>query len=197
MPTDHHSCGESSSTAPTFDAERNADEGLYSDGDNEETPLLPTDLPSDILPKKSFQRMVVMMGMLALIVITVSQSLLSPAVQEILEDVICRKVYHDHQLGLFNALDNRCKDNRVQKTLAMVKAWDASAQMFVRKLQLFHFQHSPIGPYSCLTNIEYFSAMVVQVLYGIIADKYGRKIVLFLALFGCTLQITWQLTVRM
>ena len=37
--------------------------------------------------------------------------------------------------------------------------------------------------------------MIVQVLYGIVADKYGRKIVMFLAFFGCIIQITWQLAV--
>jgi len=133
MPSDHNSRQEGSSTTPIDDVERDTAEGLYTDGDNEETPLLPTDLPSDILPTKSFQRMVVVVGTLTLVFITVSQSILSPAVQEILEDVICRKVYPDHRLGLFNALDNRCKDNQVQKTLAMLRAWDASAEMFVRK----------------------------------------------------------------
>lgn len=38
-------------------------------------------------------------------------------------------------------------------------------------------------------------AFFVQIPYGIVADKYGRRPVLFLALFGAALQTTWVLIV--
>ncbi len=132
MSTNPNSRDQGAASWPAADAELNAGEDVYTDGGNEETPLLPTDLPSDIVPKKSFQRLVVIMGTVSLLVVTISQSILSPAIQEIVEDIVCRKEYPDHQLGLFEAIDDRCKDNKVQKTLTMVRAWDATAELFVR-----------------------------------------------------------------
>lgn len=118
---------------PVDEVDRDETEDLYADGDHEETPLLPTDLPFDIVPKKSFQRLVVIMGTISLLVVTISQSLIAPAIQEILEDVVCRKEYPDHQIGVFGNIDERCKDNRVQKTLIMVRSWDSAAELAVRK----------------------------------------------------------------
>lgn len=47
------------------------------------------------------------------------------------------------------------------------------------------------------SNIAYRSdaAFFVQIPYGIIADKYGRRPVLFLALFGAVIQTAWILLV--
>lgn len=39
------------------------------------------------------------------------------------------------------------------------------------------------------------TALLVQVPYGIVADKYGRRTVLFLSLFGCVLQMGWIMIV--
>jgi MFS family permease len=39
------------------------------------------------------------------------------------------------------------------------------------------------------------AALVAQFPYGIIADKYGRRIVLFLAVLGCFLQGAWVMLV--
>lgn len=39
-------------------------------------------------------------------------------------------------------------------------------------------------------------ALLVQIPFGIIADKYGRRIVIFLSLFGVLLKTLWTVAVR-
>ncbi|TQV90710.1 MFS transporter [Cordyceps javanica] len=135
----------------------------------EHTPLLPTDLPAELAPKRSLRLLVSVIGGLCLTLVAVSQRLFGPALQEIMEDVICRNVYADHPLNMVSSPDSRCKGNDVQKVLSMVSAMDLAAEMIV-----------PI---------------LVQIPFGIIADKYGRRIVIFLALFGCALKIGWTVFV--
>ncbi|KAL6825282.1 major facilitator superfamily domain-containing protein [Trichoderma camerunense] len=120
------------------------------------------DLPADIAPSKSFRRFVLGMCVLFLFIIEVSQYILTPAMQQIMEDVICRRYHPDHALSVH---DNRCKETDVQKTLAMVRSWSMSGEM------LF--------------------PLFVQISYGVVADKYGRRLVMFLALFGALLQQAW------
>ncbi|KAM3524283.1 hypothetical protein MY4038_007824 [Beauveria bassiana] len=135
----------------------------------EDTPLLPTDLPAELIPDRSLRLLVSIIGGLCLTLVGVSQKLFAPALQQIMEDVICRGVHADHQLNMLSRPDSRCKGNDVQKVLSMVSAVDLSAEMIV-----------PI---------------LVQIPYGIIADKYGRRIVIFLSLFGCVLKILWTVVV--
>lgn len=97
---------------------------------SEETPLLPTDLPADIVPSKSFQRRVVGMCLLFLLVVETCQFLCEPPTQEIMEDIICRGHFPDHQLAV---LDHRCKDKEIQKTLAMVRSWSFTVENLIRK----------------------------------------------------------------
>lgn len=39
-------------------------------------------------------------------------------------------------------------------------------------------------------------ALLVQIPFGIVADKYGRRLVLTVALFGLSLAMTWTNIVR-
>lgn len=41
-----------------------------------------------------------------------------------------------------------------------------------------------------------FLALLVQIPYGIIADKYGRRPVLFLSLVGILLECIWTMLIR-
>lgn len=162
------------------------------DGDEheaaEDTPLLPTDLPAELIPERSLRLLVSVIGGLCLTLVGVSQRLFGPALQEIMEDVICRGVYADHQLNTLSHPDSRCKGNDVQKILSMVSAVDTSAEMIVRKYKLvFDFY---------VETLTTCTAILVQIPYGIIADKYGRRIVIFLSLFGCALKIGWTVLVR-
>lgn len=141
----------------------------FGDVAHEEAPLLDTDLPSDSAPSKSFQHLVVSMCVLFLFIVEVSQFVMIAPLQQVLEDRICGDIYPDHELGVVANPDDRCKDKFVQKQLAMLRSWDVSAQMFV--------------------------PLFVQIPFGIIADKYGRRPVLFLSLLGAGLQTAWVLLV--
>lgn len=99
---------------------------------NEAQPLLDTDLPMEFVPDKWFQRRVMTAASALLAIIIVSQAISVPALQEIMEDVICRDIYPDHPLKAFEIIDKRCKDPAVQNTLAMVKSWSASCELLVR-----------------------------------------------------------------
>ncbi|KAL7934718.1 COP9 signalosome complex subunit 2 [Trichoderma chlorosporum] len=137
------------------------DESVY-EADEATALLQNTDLPADIAPSKYFRRVVLGMCVLFLFIIEVSQYILTPAIEQIMEDVICRRYHPDH---VFAVHDNRCKETDVQKTLAMVRSWSMSGSM------LF--------------------PLFVQISFGVVADKYGRRLVLFLALFGIFLEQAW------
>lgn len=109
------------------------------------------------------------MCVLFLFIVEVSQFVMIAPLQQVLEDRICGDIYPDHELGVVANPDDRCKDKFVQKQLAMLRSWDVSAQMFV--------------------------PLFVQIPFGIIADKYGRRPVLFLSLLGAGLQTAWVLLV--
>ncbi|KAM0263939.1 hypothetical protein ACHAQJ_000974 [Trichoderma viride] len=149
-----------------FDIEANEAHRRLAEDDyeaDEGTALLQnTDLPADIAPSKEFRRLVLGMCVLFLFIVEVSQYIINPPMEQIMEDVICRRHHSDHALATH---DGRCKETDVQKTLAMVRSWGMSGDM------LF--------------------PLFVQISYGVVADKYGRRLVMFLSLFGCFLQQVW------
>ncbi|RFU76030.1 cop9 signalosome complex subunit 2 [Trichoderma arundinaceum] len=155
------------------DVEANADRYRIGEEDydaDEETALLQnTDLPPDIAPSKAFRRLVLGMCVLFLFIVEVSQYILTPPTEQIMEDVICRRYHPDHALVMPRIHDSRCKETDVQKTLAMVRSWSMSGEMMF--------------------------PLLVQISFGVVADKYGRRLVMFLALFGCFLQQTWVIIV--
>lgn len=109
-----------------------SDAGSIMSSPNEDTPLLSTDLPAEIVPDKSFQRLVIGMVALFLFIIEISQYIMEPAKMAIMEDIICRNQFPDHSLSMPSVQDHRCKDKEVQKTLAMVRSWIATSEMFFR-----------------------------------------------------------------
>lgn len=112
---------------------------------DEATPLIETDLPPELIPDKRFRMLVLAIGAANLTIITISQIIIGLAIQQIMEDVICRKVHPDHRLNIFGAVDERCKDDTVSKTLAMVRAWATVTDMLVREFSshdsLLSFMH--------------------------------------------------------
>jgi hypothetical protein len=106
------------------------------DAVSEDSPLLPADLPPEIVPGKSFQYRLLAVSLAILMVLEFSQYALEPAMQEILEDIICRDQFPDHLLRAKHGsrvLDVRCKDVIVQKELAMVRSWVVATDMLVRE----------------------------------------------------------------
>lgn len=112
-------------------ADREADD-YFGDVSTEDTPLLNTDLPPDVVPDQSFQNLVVSMCVLFLFIVEVSTFIMQPPLQQVMEDRICGEIFPDHELGVVSHTDDRCKDNLVQKELAMLRSWEVSAEMFVR-----------------------------------------------------------------
>lgn len=102
---------------------------------DETTALLQTSpLAGDVVvPSRSFRRFVLGMCVLFLFIIEASQFILTPAMEQIMEDIICRNYHPDHALAVPGAHDNRCKETEVQKRLAMVRSWSMSLEMMFRK----------------------------------------------------------------
>ncbi|OTA06959.1 hypothetical protein A9Z42_0077860 [Trichoderma parareesei] len=140
------------------------------EADEATTLLQNTCPPAEVVtPAKSFRRFVLGMCVLFLFIIEASQYILTPAMEQIMEDIICRHYHPDHVLAVPGTHDNRCKETDVQKRLAMVRSWSMSLEMMF-----------PI---------------FVQISFGVVADKYGRRLVIFLALFGASLQQAWTVVV--
>ena len=86
------------------------------------------------------------------------------------EDIVCRQYYRQTFPNEFGdpsdpIPEDRCKIPDVQSKLAMLRAWDQTI--------------------SCIPSV--FTALP----YGVIADKYGRKLVLVLSLVGIVLSVSW------
>lgn len=108
---------------------------VFPDDDDDDSldPVEATDLPAEFVPSLAFQWRV---GLTATAIVTIimgGQLIMSPATQEIMEDIICHDKFPDHAIGSYNPADPRCKDNKVQDVLAMVRAWSGAAEMIVRK----------------------------------------------------------------
>ena len=111
-------------------------EDAADDNTHEASPLLPTDIPPEVVPGKSFRIKFQILAVMVLVTIDFCQYLLEPAMQAVMEDLICREQYPDHFLRQPHSpsvLDLRCKAPKVQKELAMIRSWSAAADMLVRK----------------------------------------------------------------
>lgn len=117
---------------PSGVVEREA-EDYFGHVSTEESPLLNTDPPPDVVPDKAFQHLVLSMCVLFAFIVEVSVFIMQPPLQQVMEDRICGEIYPDHPVGIMSKTDGRCKDNRVQTELAMLRSWEISAEMFVRK----------------------------------------------------------------
>jgi hypothetical protein len=87
----------------------------------------------------------------------------------ILEAILCRQYWQEHDPGRFPAgeIDEKwCKVASVQADLSMLKGWDLL--------------------FSCLPTI------LLTIPMGIVADRYGRKMLLFVALAGLALATAWM-----
>ncbi|GJC82700.1 efflux pump ustT [Colletotrichum liriopes] len=132
----------------------------------EETPLLAHDLPPTIAPTRAYQIKVIGLAMAFIVIIEIGVYLQIPPSYQLMEEIICRKHYPDHIISQGED-DDVCKGALVQGELAMVKGWQAS--------------------FDCA------APLLTSIPYGVIADKYGRRPVLSLAMLGITLEFLWML----
>ncbi|KAH8904804.1 MFS general substrate transporter [Coniochaeta sp. PMI_546] len=116
------------------------------------------------------QRHVIVMCVIFLFIVEFSMFVMEPPLQAVMEDFVCHEIYPDHVMEASAAeQDSRCKDPSVQTILAMARSWLMWTGMFV--------------------------PLLVQIPYGMVADKYGRRPVLFCGLFGLLLSTIWNITV--
>lgn len=105
------------------------------------------------------QRVAVLISCLAmLLAVEVGGILSGNALMQVQEGILCREHHPDVD---FPSRDPRCKEAGVQADFAMLQGWE------------YTFALIP----GLLTSLP----------YGMAADKYGRRIVLGLSLFGMTL----------
>ncbi|KAI9756993.1 MAG: hypothetical protein M1815_002328 [Lichina confinis] len=122
------------------------------------------------VPMSAQQRHVILMCVLFLFVVEFSMYIMEPPLQAIMEDFVCHGLYPDQVAMAPRAEpDSRCKNPNVQTTLAMARSWLMWVGMFV--------------------------PLLVQIPYGMVADKYGRRPVLFSGLLGLVLSTTWNVIV--
>ncbi|POR35886.1 Uncharacterized protein TPAR_03920 [Tolypocladium paradoxum] len=105
------------------------------------------------------QRIAVLITCLAmLLAVEIGGVLSSTALMQIQEGIVCRGHHADVDRP---STDPRCKDAEVQADFAMLQGWD--------------------------NTFALIPGLLLSMPYGMAADKYGRRIVLGLSLFGMTL----------
>lgn len=108
---------------------------------DDEDPVEATELPAEFVPSLAFQWSVMLTATAIVTIIIGGQIIMSPATDEIMEDIICHTKFPDHAIGSYNPPDPRCKDDAVQDVFAMVRAWSTSAEMLVREYNLGFVMH--------------------------------------------------------
>jgi MFS family permease len=92
------------------------------------------------------------------------------------ESIICNEYYQTHNINLPQNVpfqgpipEGHCKLNEIQDELAMIQGWQLA--------------------------FDSISSILLAVPYGWVADKYGRKLVITVALGGCIMAYVWTLLV--
>lgn len=102
----------------------------------ESSRLLPVKEHSGSNADKRFKTVFFLLCVLMLFVLEFSQYCTGPAIQEIMEDLICQQYHADHTLRRSpqpRVQDSRCKDVIVQKKLAMVQSWLTASTLVARE----------------------------------------------------------------
>lgn len=133
----------------------------------EQSPLLPTRNHGEVQDEASCEtpevstaiRIAVGISCLCLLTaIEVGDTLLSVPRTQIEEEILCRNLFPDVASSIS---DPRCKENNVQSELSMLQGLEVTFTLL--------------------------PGLLMAIPYGIIADRYGRKFVLGLALLGIIL----------
>ncbi|TGO69588.1 hypothetical protein BOTNAR_0009g00350 [Botryotinia narcissicola] len=146
----------------------------------ETTPLLPK-LPTEsihsttdhnaLLTRQTIAIRVSVIVILSVLLAQIGDYMLQAPLARTLEDILCRDYYSSAPLSGFSDAprlsipESHCKNDVIQGKLAMLKGWD--------------------GTLACIPGL------IMSVPFGVLADKIGRKAVLFMSLIGIGLGLVW------
>ncbi|TGO38156.1 hypothetical protein BHYA_0080g00040 [Botrytis hyacinthi] len=146
----------------------------------ETTPLLPK-LPTGsihsttdhnaLFTRQTIAIRVSVIVILSVLLVEIGDYLLQAPLARTLEDILCRDYYSSAPLSGFSEAprlsipESHCKNDVIQGKLAMLKGWD--------------------GTLACIPGL------IMSVPFGVLADKIGRKAVLFMSLIGIGLGLVW------
>lgn len=146
----------------------------------ETTPLLPKSPTRSInsttdhdalLTRQTIAIRVSVICILSVLLVEIGDFMLQAPLARTLEDIICRDYYSSAPLSGFSDAprlsipESHCKNDVIQGKLAMLRGWD--------------------GTLACIPGL------ILSVPFGILADKIGRKTVLFMSLIGLSLGLIW------
>jgi MFS family permease len=151
---------------------------------SESTPLLagtseardyPPSITASIAPQHPKFFVVATICIASIFFIEIGDYMLKAPIMRTLEAIICNSYFKSTMpIGMVfpdPIPEDHCKIPFVQSQLAMLKGWDLT--------------------FSCIPGI------LAAVPYGVMADKYGRKLVLMLGLVGILLGLSWVMVVSM
>ena len=123
-------------------------------------------------PKIYYRRKITLLCILIVFVFETGAGLLQPALNAVVEERICHEMYP----AMGNALkpshiEINCKLSEVQAKLAMLRGWQ--------------------------TALDCIPGVLTTIPYGILADRWGRRRVLILSLFGVSVAAGYQLLIRL
>ena len=141
-----------------------------SDNPDETTALLPT----SATPKNKWHwTTITLLSIILCITFDIGDYLIQAPRLRLYESIICTEYYTTHNLNLPPSIisipEEYCKLDEIQDELAMIQGWQ------------FAF--------------DSISSILLAVPYGWVADRYGRKLVITMALGGCILAYGWTLAV--
>lgn len=127
-----------------------------------ETPLLGRDAPDE--PRNLYRQNLTILIFAFVFIGNMAYGVCLAPTTALMENIICRSHYPDVTADIM-AGDPRCKEEAIQGSLAAIRGWATT--------------------FDCIPGI------LGAVPYGIMSDKWGRKPVFVLGVFGTVLAFGW------
>ena len=134
----------------------------------------------------------VFMVYLITVIVAFGEYLLVALKTQIYESIVCRNYYHN--TGDDGIADGkpygggRCKIRAVQEELALLRGLEQLTVMVLSRFPILSKPAFLLCPLTC-------TLAVLAIPYGVFAERYGRGLVLSLAILGVLLGETWGLIV--